>query len=157
MRTLELRRHATRDRTVDRLSEEGRALAQDIGRDGGHTFAVVFVSPAQRAAETAAWILRGAGGQLPPHSVIPGLGGQDASGGSPEAMALGVHALLAQIPEGGTGLAVSHTPFVERAAFGLAGLEVDGFAPGEGIRVTLFQDGSVRLTELRVGGVVDPA
>jgi phosphohistidine phosphatase SixA len=151
MRTLELRRHATRDPHADRLSEEGRALAEDIGRNGGRTYAAVFVSPARRAAETAAWILRGAGGQLPPHSVLPGLAGGDASGGSPEAMAAGMRALLQEIPEGGHGLAVSHTPFVERAAFGLAGLEVDGFAPGEGILIQI-DEGDLRVSELRLQG-----
>jgi phosphohistidine phosphatase SixA len=113
-------------------------------------YAAVFVSPAQRAAETAAWILRGAGGQLPPHSVITGLAGQDATGGSPEAMATGIRTLLNEVPEGGRGLAVSHTPFVERAAFGLTGVEVDAFAPGEGIEVTVEDDGALRTTELRL-------
>jgi phosphohistidine phosphatase SixA len=149
---LELRRHATRDPSADRLSEAGRALAEDIGRTGGHTYAAVFVSPAQRTAETAAWILRGTGGQLPAHSVIPGLAGEGASGGSPEGMAAGVRALLDQIPEAGRGLAVSHTPFVERAAFGLTGMEVDPFAPGEGIEVTRHDDDTVTTTELRLGG-----
>jgi len=149
MKALELRRHATREAGADRLSQDGRALAEDIGRAGGHTYAAVFVSPAGRAAETAAWILRGAGGQLPRHSVIPGLAGQDASSGSPEGMASGVRALLDQIQEGETALAISHTPFVERAAFGLAGLEVGGFAPGEGIRATLSEDGAITVTELR--------
>ena len=152
MRTLELRRHAIRDPREDRLSEEGRAQAEDIGRTGGHTYAVVFVSPARRAAETAAWILRGAGGQLPDHSVIPGLAGQDPSGGSPEGMASGVRALLGQIPDGARALAVSHTPFVERAALGLAGWEVDGFAPGEGIAVAMQEDGSLTIEELRLAG-----
>jgi phosphohistidine phosphatase SixA len=152
VRTLELRRHATRDPSADRLSEEGRALAEDIGRTGGHSFAAVFVSPAGRAAETAAWILRGAGGQLPEHSVIPGLAGQDATGGSPEGMAAGVRALLDQISDGERALAVSHTPFVERAAFGLTGAEVDAFAPGEGILVQLDAGGAVTVTELRRGG-----
>jgi phosphohistidine phosphatase SixA len=151
VRTLELRRHATRDPDADRLSEEGRALAEDIGRAGGHTFAAVFVSPAKRAAETAAWILRGAGDQLPEHSVIPGLAGQDATGGSPEGMAAGVRALLDHVGEGERGLAVSHTPFVERAAFGLTGAEVAAFAPGEGIEVSLHDDGAITTEELRLG------
>jgi phosphohistidine phosphatase SixA len=138
-----------RDPSADRLSDEGRAQAEDIGRLGGHTYAAVFVSPAARAAETAAWILRGAGGQLPEHSVIGGLAGQDASGGSPEGMAEGVRALLAQIPDGGWALAVSHTPFVERAAFGLTGAEVAAFAPGEGIVVTVGDDGTTTVEELR--------
>jgi hypothetical protein len=64
-------------------------------------------------------------------------------------MAEGVRALLAQIPEGGWGLAVSHTPFVERAAFGLTGVEVAAFAPGDGIAVTLGDDDAITVEELR--------
>jgi phosphohistidine phosphatase SixA len=156
VRTLELRRHAIRDPGADRLSEEGRAQAEDIGRLGGHAFAAVFVSPAGRAAETAAWILRGAGGQLPEHSIIGGLAGRDASGGSPEGMAEGVRALLSQIPDGGRALAVSHTPFVERAAYGLTGIEVAAFSPGDGIAVTLGDDGTLTVEELRQAGAPEP-
>jgi len=151
---LELRRHARRDPTADRLSADGRAAAEDEGRragDEGVVYAAVFVSPAQRAAETAAWFLRGAGQQLPEHGVVPGLGGQDASGGSPEGMAAGVRALLDQIPDGGRGLAISHTPLVERAAFGLTGTEVEPMAELEGILVTRDDDGRLAVTEVRRG------
>ena len=147
MRRLELRRHATRDPDADRLSAAGRAQAEDVGRAGVH-YDAVFVSPAERAAETAAWILRGAGQQLPDHSVIPGLAGKDATGGSPEAMAAGVRALLDQVPEGGTGLAVSHTPFVERAMIGLTGREPEPFRECEGILVTT-EDDRIDVEELR--------
>jgi phosphohistidine phosphatase SixA len=151
---LELRRHARRDPAADRLSAEGRAAAEDEGRragDDGVVYAAVFVSPARRAAETAAWFLRGAGQQLPEHGVVPGLGGQDASGGSPEGMAAGVRALLDQIPDGGRGLAISHTPLVERAAFGLTGTEVAPMAELEGILVTRDDDGGLAVTEIRRG------
>jgi len=147
MRRLELRRHATRDPDADRLSAAGRAQAEDVGRAGVH-YDAVFVSPAERAAETAAWILRGAGQQLPDHSVIPGLAGKDATGGSSEAMAAGVRALLDQVPEGGTGLAVSHTPFVERAMIGLTGREPVPFRECEGILVTT-EDDRIDVEELR--------
>ena len=110
VRQLELRRHARRDPHADRLSAAGRAQAEDVGRAATATYDVVFVSPAQRAAETAAWFLRGAGQQLPDHEVVPGLGGQDATGGSPDGMAAGVRALLERVPDGGRGLAISHTP-----------------------------------------------
>ncbi len=150
MRRIELRRHARRDPNLDRLSPEGRAQAEDVGRAASATYDVVFVSPAERAAETAAWILRGAGQQLPDHAVIPGLAGKEASGGSPEGMASGVRALLEQVPEDGRGLAISHTPFVERAAFGLTGDEVDPFAECEGIVVTALDDGTVTVVELRL-------
>ena len=149
MKRLELRRHAPRDPAVDRLSEAGRAMAEDVGRAAGTTYGAVFVSPAHRAAETAAWFLRGAGQQLPEHAVIPGLGGQDASGGSPEGMAAGVRALLDQVPDGATGLAISHTPLVERAAFGLTGHEVAPMGECEGILVTLGDDATLTVAELR--------
>ena len=66
MERLELRRHAPRDGERDGLSDRGRALAEDVGRARGVRYDAIFVSPAARAAETAAWFLRGAGPQLPP-------------------------------------------------------------------------------------------
>ena len=150
MERLELRRHATRDPQADRLAPEGRTLAEDVGRTTTRTYDRVFVSPASRAAETAAWFLRGAMQQLPDHAVVPGLGGKDASGGSPEGMAAGVRALLDQLPAGGTGLAISHTPLVERAAFGFTGAEVEPFRECEGILVIRADDGSIAVEELRL-------
>jgi phosphohistidine phosphatase SixA len=150
MRQLELRRHAKRDRNADRLSAAGRAQAEDVGRASSARYLAVFVSPAERAAETAAWIVRGSGQQLPEHGVIPGLAGKDATGGSPEGMAEGVRALLAAVPEGGIGLAVGHTPFVERAMTGLIGREPRPFAECEGIRVTEAEDGTLEVEEIRL-------
>jgi phosphohistidine phosphatase SixA len=150
MRRLELRRHAKRDPDADRLSAAGRAQAEDVGRTSPARYDAVFVSPAERAAETAAWILRGSGQQLPEHQVIPGLAGKDATEGSPEGMAEGVRTLFAAVPEGGIGLAVGHTPFVERAMTGLTGLEPRPFAECEGIRVTLHDDGRLELEEIRL-------
>jgi phosphohistidine phosphatase SixA len=149
MKFLELRRHATRDPDADRLSRAGRAQAEDAGRYAGVTYDAVWVSPAQRAAETAAWFLRGAGQQLPDHAVIPGLAGKDASGGSPEGMAAGVRALLDRLCEDERGLAISHTPLVERAALGLSGREIRPLAECEGILVTLSDDGTIDVAELR--------
>jgi phosphohistidine phosphatase SixA len=149
MRRLELRRHAKRDPDADRLSAEGRSQAEDVGRGATSTYRAVFVSPADRAAETAAWILRGAGTQLPDHEVVPGLAGKDAGGGSPESMAAGVRALLERVPEGGTGLAISHTPFVERAMVGLTDREPAPFAECEGILATIDEDGQLAVEEIR--------
>jgi phosphohistidine phosphatase SixA len=149
MRQLELRRHAKRDPNSDRLSPPGRAQAEDVGRDSAVAYDAVFVSPAERAAETAAWIIRGSGRQLPEHAVIPGLAGKDETGGTPEGMAAGVRALLASLPEGGVGLAISHTPFVERAMTGLTGREPAPFAECEGIRVSLHEDGRLDVEEIR--------
>jgi phosphohistidine phosphatase SixA len=150
MRRLELRRHAKRDPNADRLSAQGRAQAEDVGRASVAGYDAVFVSPEERAAETAAWIVRGSGRQLPDHGVIPGLAGKDETGGSPEGMAAGVRALLAAVPEGGVGLAVGHTPFVERAMTGLTGREPRPFAELEGIRVTQHDDGSIEVEEIRL-------
>lgn len=157
MEQLELRRHARRDPQADRLSPEGRVQAEDVGRAAARTYDRVFVSPAARAAETAAWFLRGAMQQLPDHAVVPGLGGQDASGGSPEGMAKGVRALLEQLPDGGVGLAISHTPLVERAAFGLGGVEVEPFGECEGILVRRDDDGAITFEELRLGPPSEPS
>lgn len=151
MRQLELRRHAQREPAADRLSAAGRAQAEDVGRVASVDYAVVFVSPAERAAETAAWILRGAGRQLPEHAVIPGLGGQDASGGSAEGMAAGVRALLDRVPDRGRGLAVSHTPFVERAAQGLTGESVAPMGECEGLLISRDDRGVILVEELRLG------
>ena len=149
MRRLELLRHAKRDPNADRLSAAGRAQAEDVGRGTPDGYDAVFVSPAERAAETAAWIVRGSGHQLPEHGVIPGLAGKDATGGSAEGMAAGVKALLAAVPDGGVGLAIGHTPFVERAMTGLTGREPEPFAECEGIRVTEHDDGRIEVEELR--------
>ncbi len=150
MERLELRRHAPRDAMRDALSDRGRAMAEDVGRAHGVRYDIVFVSPAERAAETAAWMLRGAGQQLPPgHAVIPGLGGQDATGGSPEGMAAGVRALLDRVPEGGLGLAISHTPLVERAALGL-GREIEPVRECEGVLITRDDEGRITIDELRL-------
>ncbi len=151
MKQLELRRHATREPEADRLSDAGRAQAEDVGLASDRVpYAAVFVSPAQRASETAAWFLRGAGQQLPTtHAVVPGLAGHDQTGGSVEGMVAGIRALLDQVPDGGRALAISHTPFVERAARGLTGQEVAAMAECEGILVTLHDDGRVEVVEIR--------
>jgi len=151
MERLELRRHAPRDGERDALSSEGRTIASGVGRSRKQRYDAIFVSPAARAAETAAWILRGAGQQLPPdHAVIPGLAGHDSTGGSPEGLAAGVRALLDRIPDGGLGLAISHTPLVERTAFGLTGREVAPMAGCEGILITRHDDRSISIEELRL-------
>lgn len=150
MKQLELRRHAKRDPSSGRLSPQGRAQAEDVGRASPAGYDAVFVSPAERAAETAAWIIRGSGRQLPEHGVVPGLAGKDETGGSPEGMAAGVRALLDAVPEGGLGLAVGHTPFVERAMSGLTGCQPAPFAELEGIRVTVHADGRLDVEEIRL-------
>lgn len=150
MRTLEVRRHAKRDPDADRLSVAGRAQAEDVGRDLEATFDVVFVSPAQRAAETVAWMLRGLGEQLPPHAVVPGLAAHD-NDGSPLAMAGVLSALLDSVPEQGRGLAISHTPLIERAVLGLSAREVEPLRECEGVVLTKAGDESaLEIEEIRL-------
>ncbi|HEY7756548.1 MAG TPA: histidine phosphatase family protein [Actinomycetota bacterium] len=149
-KTLEIRRHAKRDPAADRLSVAGRAQAEDVGRGLDAAYDVVFISPAQRAAETVAWMLRGVGAQLPPHAVIPGLSAQD-NDGSPLAMAGVLSALLDAVPEGGRGLAVSHTPLIERAVLGLAALEIDPLRECEGVVLSKLDDETpVEVREVRL-------
>src|SRR2546426_2027330 len=154
MKQLELRRHAPRDPSADRLSDAGRARAMEVGRaQQDIAYAAVFVSPAERAAETVAWFLRGAGQQLPlVHAVVPGLAGKDQTEGSPEGMATGIRSLLEQVPDGGRGLAISHTPFVERAALGLTGHEGEPVRECEWLLITLRDDGDIEIEELRLPG-----
>lgn len=150
MRTLEVRRHAKRDPAADALSAAGRAQAEDVGRTMTEPFDVVFVSPAQRTAETVAWLLRGSGGQLPPHAVIPGLAAQD-NDGSPLAMAGVLSALLDAIADGGRGLAVSHTPLIERGVLGLTARELDPLAECEGVVLSrVEEDGELEVSEIRL-------
>lgn len=151
MRTLEVRRHAQRDPDADRLSAAGRARAQEVGSTLAGGYAVVFVSPAERAAETVAWMLRGLGEQLPPHAVIPGLAAKD-NDGSALAIAGVLSALLDAVPDGGRGLAVSHTPLIERGVLGLAGLEIAPLAECEGVALSRAdEEAEVRVDELRLG------
>jgi phosphohistidine phosphatase SixA len=151
VRTLELRRHGQRDPDVDRLSDEGRARARSVGASLAGGYSVVFVSPAERAAETLAWMLRGLGEQLPAHAVVPGLGAKD-NDGSPLAMAKVVGALLDSVPEGERGLAISHTPLIERAVLGLTGREIEQLAECEGVLLAKAGDESpVDVQELRLG------
>jgi phosphohistidine phosphatase SixA len=150
LRTLEVRRHARRDPDADRLSAAGRAQAEDVGRGLDGAFDVVFVSPAQRAAETVAWMLRGRGVPLPPHAVVPGLGAAD-NDGSELAMAGVLSALLDAVPEGGRGLAVSHTPLIERAVVGLTAHEVEPLRECEGVLLTRAgDDHPVEVDEIRL-------
>lgn len=152
MKRIELLRHAPRDPERDALSPAGRSLASRVGASRADVrYAAVFVSPAERAAETAAWFLRGAGQQLPAHSVIAGLAGKDMTGGAPESLATGLRSLLAELDDGDRALAISHTPFVERAAFGLTGDEVEPMRELEGILITQADDGSISVEELRLG------
>ncbi|MFN2589821.1 MAG: histidine phosphatase family protein [Actinomycetota bacterium] len=175
MRELELRRHAERAKEADALTPEGRDHAETVGRSLGTDFAVVFVSPAKRAAETVAWMLRGSGQPVPTHAVTPALGSEvedrwraaaKAAGSSrvdavsledPELVASeaarlgsGVRELFDHIPDGMNGLAVGHSPLIETAVYGLANLIIEPLRELEGVHITMDDAGEVRIQELRL-------
>ena len=58
--------------------------------------------------------------------------------------------MLDLVPDGGLGLAISHTPLVERAALGLLGLEVEPMRECEGLLITRSDDERIAIEELRL-------
>ena len=142
MKSLELRRHAPREPDADRLSKDGQALALHVGKDLPGGYVALFTSPAQRAAETAAYFLRALGAQLPQvHGVSEELASSET-----EKLATGVRAILAEIPEGGRGLAIGHTPLIERVVEALTGKKIAPLRECEG--VALEQNGDrIELAE----------
>ncbi|HEX6230257.1 MAG TPA: histidine phosphatase family protein [Actinomycetota bacterium] len=151
MRTLELRRHARRNPSADRLSEEGAGQAAEVGRTLQGGYDVVFVSPAQRAAETVAWFLRALNEQLPPHEVVPGLAGRGTDGSLAQLGRI-LGELVARVPDGGRGLAVGHTPLIEHAVEGLTGRTIEPLGECEGVLLTDRGDGRLDVSELRIPG-----
>lgn len=151
MRSLELRRHAKRDPSEDRLSEEGRAQAVEVGRTLGGGYDVIFSSPAQRAAETVTYFFHARGGPFPPHEVVPGLAGRGTDG-SPTELGGILADLLARVPDAGTGIAVGHTPLIERGIEGLTGRTIEPLAECEGVLLTESAAGSIHVLELRIPG-----
>ncbi|HEY1330714.1 MAG TPA: phosphoglycerate mutase family protein [Actinomycetota bacterium] len=174
MRQLDLVRHAKRQNDVDALSEEGRLQAERLGMRLPADYAVVFVSPAYRAAQTVAWILRGSKQPTPDHAVVSGLTSSEenrwrAAGKASQSQRLdalraidpelvqaestrmaGVVAdLFEQVPEDGRGLAVGHTPLVEAAVLGLTGMALEPLAECEGVRLTRDAGGEYAIEELR--------
>jgi phosphohistidine phosphatase SixA len=142
VKRLDLYRHAKRNPAEDELSADGRAQAEQVGRSLPTDYAVVFCSPAARAAETVAWFLRGSGQQLPPHVISEGLA-------SEEAVVEAVGRILDSVPDGGAGLAVGHTPLIERAVEGVTGVGVAPLGECEGVSVTLEDGGGYRVEERR--------
>jgi phosphohistidine phosphatase SixA len=148
MKALELRRHAKRDPDADRLSPEGRAQAEDVGRTLAGGYALVFVSPAKRTAETVACLARGLEAQLPDFAVVAGLAGQGTDG-TPAALGAVLADLLRQVPDGSRGLAVGHTPLLEKAVLGFTGRRIEPLSECEGVLLTQEGD-EIRAEELRL-------
>jgi phosphohistidine phosphatase SixA len=175
MRSLEIRRHAARDPEADALSADGQVQAEEVGKGLTTDYAVAFVSPARRAAETLAWFLRGSGQQLPEHAVVSGLASaredawraagraagtsrldslmaEDSSLVEGEAGRLAgeIRALLDLVPEGRRGIAVGHSPLIEAAVYGLLGVVIEPLSECEGVVLTSEETRGIHMEEIRL-------
>jgi broad specificity phosphatase PhoE len=135
---------------------------------------VLFVSPAKRASETAAWFLRGSGQALPAHAVIDGLASDredawraagKAAGSSrldavmardpglveeeSRRLAEVIRTLLDRVPEGGRGLAVGHSPLIEAAVYGLLRTVIDPLSECQGVVLSRADGEDIRVEEVR--------
>jgi phosphohistidine phosphatase SixA len=164
MRYVELRRHT--DNEGDRLTPQGVADAEVIGRDGLHPPYTAFVSTSAARATQMLEILRHAAGQdETPITPVTGLrssvedrwreAARAAGKGADleairaidpdlvdrESMLLGsvLRQVVDGLPVGGRALVVGHSPTNEAAVLGLAGQVVPPLGKGEG--VLLIEDG----------------
>ena len=164
MRYVELRRHTDND--GDRLTPQGVAEAEMIGRDRLHPPYAAFVSTGAARATQMLEILRHAAGQDDtPITPAPGLRSsvedrwreaaraagkgadlEDIRAIDPDLvereswlLGLALRQVVAELPEGGRALVVGHSPTTEAAVLGLAGLVVPPLGKGKG--VLLVEDG----------------
>jgi phosphohistidine phosphatase SixA len=164
MRSVELRRHTDND--GDRLTPQGAADAEMIGRDLLHPPYSAFVSTGAARATQMLEILRHAAGQDElPITMAAGLRSSvenrwreaakaAGKGADLEAMraidpdlvereswllASALRQVVERLPEGGRALAVGHSPTNEAAVLGLTGQVVPPLRKGAG--VLLIEDG----------------
>jgi hypothetical protein len=164
MRYVELRRHTDND--GDKLSEQGIADAEDIGRNALSPPYAAFVSTgAERATEMLHILRRAAGQDDVPITTEPGLRSSVEDRWREAAKAAGKGASIEQmravdpdlvehesrllgsvlrqviggLPEGGRALVVGHSPTNEAAVYGLAGRAIAAMGKGDG--VLLIEDG----------------
>jgi broad specificity phosphatase PhoE len=164
MRYVELRRHT--DNEGDRLTPQGIADAERIGRDGLTPPYAAFVSTGARRASEMLAILRAAAGQEEtPITEATGLrslvedrwreAAKAAGKGAdldairavdPELveresrlLATTLRQVIESVPEGGRALVVGHSPTTEAAVLGLVGQVIPPLGKGEG--VVLTEDG----------------
>jgi phosphohistidine phosphatase SixA len=160
MRYVELRRHTDND--GDRLSSQGIAAAEVIGRDGLNPPYASFVSSGATRSTQMLEILRSAAGQDgTPIIEAAGLRSSvedrwraaaktagkgadleairevDADLVDRESWLLGVtlREIVDALPDGGRALVVGHSPMNEAAVLGLTGEVVPPLGKGEGILV----------------------
>jgi phosphohistidine phosphatase SixA len=163
MRYVELRRHT--DNEADRLTPQGAADAEMIGRGGLHPPYAAFVSTgAARATQMLEILRRGRPGRHPDHrgdglrSSVENRWRDAAKAAGKRAdlkeiraidpdlvereswlLGLALRQVVAGLPEGGRALVVGHSPTTEAAVLGLAGLVVPPLGKGKG--VLLVEDG----------------
>lgn len=157
-RVIEVRRHTDNDGDV--LSQDGVAAALSLGRHLADTeFALVVSTGAQRATQTAANVLAGAGRAVHRGVVVEeGLRSDDEDrwkaaykeagsgeldqlrGADPDFVASEVEALGAalqrvvdRLADGERALVIGHSPTSEAAVLGLSGTTVDPIGKGEGV------------------------
>jgi hypothetical protein len=170
MRYVELRRHT--DNEGDRLTPQGVADAEVIGRDGLHPPYAAFVSTGAARATQMLEILRHAAGQDDtPITPVTGLrssvedrwrdAARAAGKGADldairavdpdlverESLLLGsvLRQVVHGLPVGGRALVVGHSPTNEAAVLGLAGRVVPPLGKGQG--VLLIEDGGAYRVE----------
>jgi broad specificity phosphatase PhoE len=160
MRYVELRRHTDND--GDKLTEQGIADAEAIGRTGLHPPYTAFVSTgAERATEMLEILRRAAGQEEVPITTQAGLRSSVEDRWREAAKAAGKGASIEQmravdadlvehetrllgsvlrrvvdgLPEGGRALVIGHSPTNEAAVYGLAGRAIAAMGKGEGVLV----------------------
>jgi phosphohistidine phosphatase SixA len=160
MRYVELRRHT--DNEGDRLTPQGAADAEMIGRDRLHPPYAAFVSTGAERATQMLEILRHAAGQ-DDTPITPATGlrssaedrwreaakaaGKGADLDAIRAMdpdlvereslllASALRQVVTRLPEGGRALVVGHSPTNEAAVLGLAGRVIPPLGKGQGVLV----------------------
>ena len=173
MRYVELRRHTDND--GDRLTAQGVADAERIGRDGLHPPYVAFVSTGAQRATQMLEILRHAAGQDDLETTeVAGLRSSVEDRWRAAAKAAGKGAdldamrradpdlvdreswllgsslrqVVQALPEGGRALVVGHTPTTEAAVLGLAAQVVPPLGKGDGI-LLVDEAGTYRVEPLQ--------
>jgi hypothetical protein len=172
MRYVELRRHTDND--GDRLTAQGIADAERIGRDGLHPPYAAFVSTGAHRATRMVEILRDAAGQDDVKiTQAAGLrssvedrwrAAAKAAGKGADLQAMrdvdpdlvdqdsrllgwSLRQIVDALPEGGRALVIGHSPTNEAAVLGLTGRVVPPLGKGEGI--LLIEDaGTYRVEPL---------
>ena len=132
MEQLELRRHATRDPDADRLSPRGTGAGR--GRrsgDDAHLRSGLRLPGRARGGDRRLVPARARCSSCPITRWCRASAATTRAAAAPRAWPPACGRCSTSFPTAASGLAISHTPLVERAAFGLTGVEV---AADQGVR-----------------------